>query len=95
MNKCCCLCNIELEIADVQGIELFIDGEPEVDLGMGDAVLGTYAPTYHGETEVIPRIDTIQTLLTNGKRMESNITVREIPITETTNVYGGKTVLIG
>lgn len=94
-NNCCCLCNIELEVVDVPGIELLIDAEPDVEFSMGDAVLGSYAPVYHGETEVIPRLDTIQTLLTEGKKLESNITVREIPITQTTNPYGGKTVVIG
>jgi hypothetical protein len=36
-----------------------------------------------------------QKLRTNEKIMRDDVTVKEIPVTVTTNIYGGKTVVIG
>ena len=49
---------------------------------------------YPGEYEVTPRFSE-QVLQTNGFVMRDDVTVHEIPVTETTNPYGGKTILIG
>lgn len=49
---------------------------------------------YDGSYEVTPRLYT-QSLDTDGKLMEDDVTVYEIPITHTTNPTGGLTVLIG
>lgn len=53
-----------------------------------------YPSPYHGEYEVTPRLYE-QYLDTNDKYMNDDVTVLEIPITWTTNPYGGQTVLIG
>ena len=59
------------------------------------AAYGTIsAPTYTGDYDVTPRLHA-QSLDTDGKLMEDDVTVYEIPITHTTNPTGGLTVLIG
>ena len=50
--------------------------------------------TYDGDYEVTPRLYA-QSLDTDGKLMEDDVTVYEIPISHTTNPTGGLTVLIG
>ena len=49
---------------------------------------------YGGPYEVTPRLYA-QSLDTDGKLMEDDVTVYEIPVTRTTNPHGGQTVLIG
>ena len=49
---------------------------------------------YDGSYEVTPRLYA-QSLDTDGKLMEDDVTVYEIPISHTTNPTGGLTVLIG
>lgn len=50
--------------------------------------------TYDGSYEVTPRVHA-QTLETEGKKMADDVTVYEIPVTRTSNLQGGLTVLIG
>lgn len=50
--------------------------------------------TYTGDYEVTPRLYA-QSLDTDGKLMQDDVTVYEIPVTRTTNPTGGLTVLIG
>lgn len=52
------------------------------------------ADTYDGSYEVTPRLY-VQSLETDGKVMEDDVTVHEIPVTSTSNPQGGLTVLIG
>ena len=52
------------------------------------------AEIYSGAYEVTPRLY-LQSLDTNGKLMRHDVTVYEIPVTQTSNPYGGQTVLIG
>ena len=52
------------------------------------------APSYEGDYEVTPRLYA-QSLDTDGKLMNDDVTVYEIPISQTTNPTGGLTVLIG
>ena len=51
-------------------------------------------PDYEGEYEVVPRLYQ-QGLETRDKVMRDDVTVYEIPVAYTSNVYGGKTVVIG
>ena len=51
-------------------------------------------PAYTGEYVVTPTLSE-QTLETFRKVMSDNVTVREIPITYTSNPQDGQTVLIG
>ena len=96
MNEHPCFCRIELIVGEVDGIEFLVEDNNSLDMEMGDSVIHVSdIPYYEGETEVIPMLNTVQTLETEGTQLRSDITVREIPIVETTNPYGGKTVLIG
>ena len=49
---------------------------------------------YTGDYTVTPRLDD-QTLATRGLRMMDDVTVYEIPVVYTSNLHGGKTVVIG
>ena len=70
--------------SDWQNINMRIGAEYSVET----------ADTYDGSYEVTPRLYA-QSLETDGKLMEDDVTVYEIPITRTTNPQGGQTVLIG
>lgn len=54
----------------------------------GEGGGGSGYPTYTGQTTVIPEAFTEQVLATAQKSMESNITVTEVPYSETSNTSG-------
>ena len=56
---------------------------------------GPAIPVYDGTYDVTPLPATEILLETAGRRMEEDVTVREIPYYETTNEAGGYTVSIG
>lgn len=68
--------------------------EGEID----NEIIGIEVPVeveeYDGDYFVTPRLSS-QTLNTINKKMISDMTIYEIPITRTSNPYGGQTVLIG
>lgn len=81
-----------LILGDEEELVLTI-GEPEsFELFITDG--GSYVPVYEGEYEVTPRL-TGQVLETSGYQMIDDVTVHEIPVTITSNIHGGKTVVIG
>ena len=53
-----------------------------------------YPETYEGDYEVTPRLHITQTLDTDGKYMEDDVIVLEVPYYETSNESGGTTVYI-
>ena len=63
-------------------------------MSIGAAYTLVNAPEYEGPYEITPRLYA-QSLDTDGKLMEDDVTVYEIPVTRTTNPTGGLTVLIG
>ena len=65
-----------------------------VGMSIGASYSGGAGETYDGSYEVTPRLYA-QSLDTDGKLMEDDVTVYEIPISRTTNPTGGLTVLIG
>ncbi len=70
-----------------------LDGEEE--LVLEDTLpFVPYYDVYTGPYEVTPTFSD-QTLDTDTKAMIDDVLVHEIPVTYTTNPYGGKTVLIG
>lgn len=75
-------------------IEVAILEDYEIEIEVEAEVVGTGGDPYTGAYEVTPRL-TEQTLETQYKVMMDDVLVRGIPITETSNPYGGKTVLIG
>lgn len=52
-------------------------------------------PIYNGNTEVEPLLKNDVILNTANKKVIQDITVKKIPIVYTSNVYDGKTVVIG
>ena len=53
-----------------------------------------YPEVYEGEYEVTPKLHLSQTLDTDGKYMQEDVVVLEVPYYETTNESGGTTVYI-
>ena len=65
-----------------------------IPMSLGAAYITIAGEEYAGPYEVTPRLYA-QSLDTDGKLMEDDVTVYEIPVTRTTNPTGGLTVLIG
>ena len=65
-----------------------------IDVDIGEFVIIDDHATYDGSYEVTPRVYA-QSLDTDGKLMSDDVTVHEIPVTSTSNLQGGLTVLIG
>lgn len=87
---------IELEADEVNRYELEVDEVSRYEVESDQAIIirHTDLPFYDGPYEVTPRLET-QTLGTELKAMEHDVTVHEIPVTRTSNPYDGITVLIG
>lgn len=66
-----------------------IDGNITYGNGSGETV-----PIYEGNYEVTPLAFQRTVLNTEGKKMENNVVVKEIPYYETSNLSGGTTVYI-
>lgn len=54
----------------------------------------SYVPTYEGTYDVTPKVIQ-QTLETENKKMLDNVTIKQIPYYEVSNIYDGKTIYIG
>ena len=67
----------------------------EVGLDVALDIRTVSVEDYDGDYIVIPKAFQEQVLLTKGKAMIDDVTVREIPYYETSNEYGGYTVNIG
>lgn len=70
-------------------------GEIQGKVDSGGVVIGSvgfpkcqYAPIYDGVYDVIPKAYVMQTLDTNGKTMEDDVRVHEVPYYETSNLNG-------
>lgn len=74
-------------------LDLVLDGEDELDLVIGDA--SSSAPIYPGPYFVTPILNLDRTIFTQGMLMANNVTVRQIPVTYTSNPHDGQTVVIG
>lgn len=84
-EKCCC--RIPLRV---------IDGSQRIRLNV-EQVRVIYAdmPEYEGEYTVVPELYDAQVLPTRNKAMRDDVIVMAIPVTRTSNPYGGDTVVIG
>ena len=72
----------------------FISGTGRLEGTLSFGRVNVPIPSYTGEYEVTPHFEE-QILLTNGKKMNDDVTVHQIPVVRTSNPYGGQTVLIG
>ena len=90
------MANDDLILVLDDDIQLTLD-----DGGGDDSILADDIPyaqhytDYTGQYEVTPILYDEQELRTKDKHMLDNVTVKEIPVTWTTNPYGGNTVVIG
>ena len=73
---------------------LVLDDDADLVL-VDDVPYAQHYDEYEGQYEVTPILYDEQTLLTNDKLMRGNVTVKAIPVTQTTNPYNGLTVVIG
>lgn len=72
-----------------------LDGKSKVNTQILSGVIrSTDSEKYSGEYEVVPKAQEDVVLGTKQKLMTDNVTVKKIPYSETSNIYG-KTVLIG
>ena len=83
-----------LILSDDDSLELMLDGDDTLELVLGESD-APVIPPYEGPYTVVSELYDPQTLETSGKRMTDNMTVEPIPVTWTTNPYGGQTVVIG
>ena len=66
----------------------------DIPMTVATAYISSAAPIYQGDYQVTPRLYQ-QELETDGKLMEDDVTVFEIPVARSTNPTGGLTVVIG
>ena len=94
MSNCC---GVDFIIEDQPLIQFSLGGEDEaLDLELSDPVIRTDVyPIYDGPVTVVSRIGEDQTLETALHTLMDDITVGRIPVVETSNPYGGNTVVIG
>lgn len=88
---------IEIDFDIGEGNTYDVEAEQDIYSAETDQAIiirHTDLPFYDGPYEVTPRLET-QTLETELKAMEHDVTVHEIPVTRTSNPYDGITVLIG
>lgn len=85
---------IDGSLSSVVGITANIN--VNVDIIDGNITIGGVPSyqTYTGDYQVTPRLYD-QSLDTDNKLMSDDVTVYQIPVTYTSNIEGGKTVLIG
>lgn len=76
--------------------QLELNSDYESELMIEDSYpYGEYHEKFLGPYTVTPFLYDEQELITRDKVMTQNLTVKEIPIVETTNLYGGRTIVIG
>ena len=88
---------VSLDDEQLEEVVSLQEEKSEIQVGFGTAEVvdvGKKIPPYDGEYDVTPGLVS-QVLDTSGKRMSGDITVQEIPFTETGNLGGGYTAIIG
>ena len=78
------------------GNDLLLEEDNQNELFLADDIpYAEHYDDYTGAYIVTPILYDEQQLLTRDKHMLDDVTVRAIPVTETTNPYGGRTIVIG
>ena len=77
----------ELDYEDTESLDF--------DLDMAINVTSIEGEHYQGEYIVTPKVAQQTVLATINKVMDDNVTVLEIPYGEVSNLFGGKTAIIG
>ena len=73
---------------------LGFDESSRFDISFEEGFLGSLAPPYAGEYEIIPRVPE-QSLPPGARRLDKDILVRAIPYHEVENTERGTTAIIG
>ena len=84
-----------LILDDTEEVTLLLEADGELVLEDSVPYAQPTLPAYEGPYTVTPVLYDEQELETRNLRMTDNVTVKEIPITQTSNLYGGYTVVIG
>lgn len=85
---------MEVETTHAEVPMTISDDSVELEMAVGAEYRIVEGERYDGSYEVTPRLYA-QSLDTDGKLMEDDVTVYEIPISRAANPTGGLTVLIG
>ena len=77
--------------------DIILEDDLNADIVLIDDIPYTsdHYPIYDGEYVVTPILDDAQTLSTKNTVLVDDVTVEAIPVTRTTNIYGGYTIVIG
>ena len=78
----------DLEFGMCVDTSVRIDFDIGVEMGTGGRL-----PDYEGSYDVTPRL-VEQVLPTNGRSMNDDVTIKEVPVARVTNPSGGKTCTI-
>lgn len=82
-------------LLDAEQDMILVDDQYTDMILVDDIPYADHHEEYTGEYTVIPILDDEQVLETNNKVMTDNVTVKPIPVVQTTNPYGGYTIVIG
>ena len=75
-------------------MEMCVDTSIRIDFDIGvEMGTGGRLPDYEGSYDITPRL-VEQVLPTNGRSMNDDVTVREVPVDRVKNLGGGNTVTI-
>lgn len=86
---------ITLSVSAGEEVQLRVDGEGDLALGLGEPFISAGAEEYEGPYQVRPSPHGSQVLETRYRLMADDVTVEEIPYYKTTNESGGYTAIIG
>lgn len=76
-------------------MKISIHAPPAINLDFGSIQVAEIgAEEYMGEYDVTPKFE-CQTLPTAKRLLQKDVTVRAIPVYQTSNNAGGKTIIIG
>ena len=78
-----------VKFEESQAFDICFRDEEEFKICFGEVITVQHGyDPYPGPYEVIPKAWEEQILATNGKNMEANVTVYEVPYDEVSNQYG-------
>lgn len=88
------IADVTLTLEVEEDLLLAVEEDEPIYLVLGEPFIGGAWPMYEGSYTIVPKAWEDQTLPTEKRSMEQDVTVKEIPYGETANPYG-KTVTIG
>lgn len=85
---------IRFDIKKPESLTLKIEKMRTLAIDLGPITIGKKCEDYEGTYIITPRVYE-QTMETEDKHMQSNVRILQIPLTEVSNLSGGKTATIG